>query len=316
MATQPSTIPAGTSSRFMADSKQVPANSGENYTDTPPAEPGEEIVEGAAPEGQELAPQEGETKATEGQPAETQVDQTAAQLEKLLARLNEVSEGKKEAERADAQPESVSYLSQLDQQEEQINERYMPEIEALKQQRQDIWSKIESGDEDSVAGFRKSEELGDQLHQAQLAMREELNGIQRQRELAQRDADMAVREYRNRYAQENPDFVERYQSGEIQQAMQDPTVKSVFGDNPAAVNEHLKARTLSQENEALKAQLAELQKAQQQSVASQTGAKTVGTGSLQNTNRAITKPKTGDTAAAGMFQALQEARARQSQAAA
>ena len=218
------------------------------------AEPVEELVEGEAPTGQDTAPQEGE---------ETKEDQTARYMKDILDKLE--TQSKVDRQTA-SEPEDIAFDQQIEQQKEEVQIEAQKQMASIDQQLADLHAKLESGDLEIVQFLTKAEPLKSQKYGIELNLNRQLMHFDNQ---IQRHHDQITQEVqidRKDYAKGNPDFVERYNSGEIQAALRDPKIRNVFGDNPAAVNEYLKARASAQENQTLKAEIAKLKQTQQAAV--------------------------------------------------
>ena len=218
------------------------------------AEPVEELVEGEAPTGQDTAPQEGE---------ETKEDQTARYMKDILDKLE--TQSKVDRQTA-SEPEDIAFDQQIEQQKEEVQIEAQKQLTQVDQQLLDLQSKLESGDLEVNQYLVQADRLKESKYGIERNLDKQLMHFDNQ---IQRHHDQITQEVqidRKDYAKGNPDFVERYNSGEIQAALRDPKIRNVFGDNPAAVNEYLRAQTFAQENESLKAEIAKLKQTQQAAV--------------------------------------------------
>lgn len=231
-----------------------------NYKEEPPAEPVEEVVEGETPAGQEVASQEG---AEPTQAGEVKDDPTERFVQALLDKLDT----KNKADRQSGETmQDVAFDQQIEQQREEAYMQAQKQLADTDQKLLDLQAKLESGDLEVSQYLLKADALKDAKHSVERNLDKQMmhfdNQIQRHQDRIEQD----IRKHRESYAQANPDFVQNYQSGKIQEAMQDPQIRNVFGDNPAAVNEHLRAQQFAQENQSLKARIAELEKTQQAAI--------------------------------------------------
>ena len=245
------------------------------------AEPVEELVEGEAPTGQDTAPQEGE---------ETKEDQTARYMKDILDKLE--TQSKVDRQTA-SEPEDIAFDQQIEQQKEEVQIEAQKQMASIDQQLADLHAKLESGDLEITQFLTKAEPLKSQKYGIELNLNRQLMHFDNQ---IQRHHDQITQEVqidRKDYAKGNPDFVERYNSGEIQAALRDPKIRNVFGDNPAAVNEYLKARASAQENQTLKAEIAKLKQTQQAAVVREVDDAGLKVGKSAGVNQTKTTPQAG-----------------------
>ena len=245
------------------------------------AEPVEELVEGEAPTGQDTAPQEGE---------ETKEDQTARYMKDILDKLE--TQSKVDRQTA-SEPEDIAFDQQIEQQKEEVQIEAQKQMASIDQQLADLHAKLESGDLEITQFLTKAEPLKSQKYGIELNLNRQLMHFDNQ---IQRHHDQITQEVqidRKDYAKGNPDFVERYNSGEIQAALRDPKIRNVFGDNPAAVNEYLKARAYAQENQTLKAEYAKLKQTQQAAVVREVDDAGLKVGKSAGVNQTKTTPQAG-----------------------
>ena len=251
------------------------------------AEPVEELVEGEAPTGQDTAPQEGEPAAQGDQP---EADGTERFIQALLDKL----ETKSKADRQTAsEPEDIAFDQQIEQQKEEVQIEAQKQLTQVDQQLLDLQSKLESGDLEVNQYLVQADRLKESKYGIERNLDKQLMHFDNQIQRHHDQIEQQVRRDRETYAQGNPDFVERYNSGQIQEAMRDPKVRNVFGDNPAAVNEYLRAQTFAQENESLKAEIAKLKQTQQTAVAREADAAGSKVGKSAGVNQTKTTPQAG-----------------------
>ncbi len=252
---------------------------------TPPADGGGENTPPATPP-------EG---STEGQPEGGAAEPDSAEkfAEALLQRLGQVQQQPGQQPQQPQQPE-LSFEDQVAQQREQVTTGLQEQVAGIVEQQTALQQKLETGDVDMQTYMVQREALNEQKWEAQRAADAQLlkvdNDLARYQERQESEAMNA----RAQYAQENPDFVEMYSSGQLQQVLSDPKLSPVLGGSPAAAHQYLKSQALQSENEQLKAQLAQAQQTQQQAIsaAAQNPHQKVGTTGGGN---APTPPPRGDS---------------------
>ena len=278
---------------------------GPQQEETPPAT-GEEPVEEAAQPGQEAESQEGEQPS----PEETQQQEQADSADRFMNALLERLETKQKAEtQAAEEPQDIAQEQQIEKQKEEIQTEANVQLQALEQEKAALRKQIEAGELDPEKFAIENDRINEQRYSVREGMRDQVRTLDQELALLERDRQQSMRQHRESYAQNNPDFIQRYQSGEIQQAMQDPQVRSVLGNNPAAVNEYIKARALQQENETLKQQVANLQDKQQQAISK--GAEDPGKHVAKQAGVNQHKPPAASSHKDGMMAALEAFRSQQ-----
>lgn len=294
-----------------------------------PAAAGEEQpVEGATPEGQQAESPEGEqqivqegeqqqqqpaqeggptpTEPQEGQQASPEEDAADRFAKAIIDRL----ETKREAETQTAKgAQDISFEQQIQQQQEEVQKEYETQIATIEEQKNNLLQQVETGDMDVSRAMSEIEKLNNSKSSVERTMDRQITQLDNQLERHRDQIKNEMKQHRQAYAQNDPGFQQRYQSGQIQQALRDPQTKNVFGDNPAAVNEFLKARELQQENNQLKEQLQQLQQQQQTAVKQEATNpnQKVGSSSGVNQPKQPTAGQSGD----GMLNALEQVRQSQ-----
>lgn len=162
--------------------------------------------------------------------------------------------------------EDVSFEAQVEQQKSQETERANQAVADIRQQQATLQEKLENGDLNVNQYLAKMNDLNEQKNQTEREHDRKLMQLDSQLSLHQADLQNQVKSARSKFVEQNPDFVEMYNQGQIRQVLQDPHMRSVLGDNPAAAYTYLKSSALSQENEQLKQELAQIKEAQTQAV--------------------------------------------------
>lgn len=185
----------------------------------------------------------------------------------------------------------VSPEESIEQQKEQVLKNSNDQIAQVNQKLAEMQEKLENGDLEISKYATEMNRLQQQRFDAQREADRQVNQLDNQLAQQKAEVNQQVRQARERFIEQNPDFVSSYQSGKITQAMQDPQIQNVFGDNPAAVYEHMRSQELAQQNQALQQELDQLKQQQQQAVSA----------AAANPNA-----KVGDSAGGTNFQVSQE----------
>lgn len=287
------------------------------------AEAPAEGVEGAAPSEQGASPQqEGEQTATEGEQGQGQKQEAAPAegeeaaaeqqqeqdpVDRMVNALLERMQTKQDAQtQAAEEPQDVAFEQEIEQQREEVTKEFNEQIAQVDQQKQDLQKRMEDGDLDVNQYLKEADQLNESKNQLQRQMDRQLVQMDSQLERHKDQINQQIEQARSQYVQSS-DVKDRWDRGEIQQAMKDPFVRNVFGiDNPAAINEYLGRQELAKENESLKQQLAEAKKAQESAVktaATNPGQKVASSSGVQR-QQGNTPGRGGD----GMLEAMRSLR--------
>lgn len=278
-------------------------------TETPPAQEAEKTAEGNTQEAKKTAEgntQEGDTGGennSDGSPAQAgqamDPEQFAAALAKHLGQ-NPQQQNQAE-EQGPPDPES---------QKTEIQQSVQQRVEEIEGKRQELQKQMDEGDIDPQQYIVQSEQLTQQRYETERDADRQITAIDSQLAVQQQQAEQQQQQARAQYAEQNPDFIQMYESGELQQAMQDPQLQSVFGDNPAAAHQYLRSQKLSTENTELKQQIETLKQAQAASVqgAAQDPNRNVGRTSGDNHPKTTQEATQGSTAEDTMLAALRSSR--------
>ena len=303
-------IPTGT---HVVGQNRVPASTGQGFAEEPvePVVSGEEPVEGATLPGQELTSQEGEvkTEGTEGQAAgPPEEKQNVDYLQQLVKQISELQQAQKTV---DAPPttEQMDRIAQLEAERDQAAEAVTTDVAALQTDLDSLTAQLESGDIELGQYMRQANSLNKQIFnkQRQLDATSWQVDSEIQREKDRREQQVAQR--RSDWVRENPDAADPETQQAIRQTMaQQP---EIFGDNYPGAYYYNKFQTTAKELEATKAQLAEVQKAQQTSIrgaAEKAGDKVAGQAGVNTAKPATTTE--GKTTEERMLAALQGVRSQ------
>lgn len=243
------------------------------YTEEPqgqqpeaPVQPeGDKVEDGSTPNPEDKTA----TEPPSGAPDSQQPGDDYSDPKKFAAALLEQLGQAKQSQTAEqaAQPEA-SPQDVLAQRRQEVTAGLTDTVKSVEEQLGGLQQKMESGDIDLQTYMVQRESLNEQKWDAQRQADAEILKIDNEVSRIEERMQQEVASARQSYAEENPDFVDMYQSGELQQVMQDPRLSSVFGNNPAAAHQYIRSQKLNSENEQLKARLAELEKAQQTAISS------------------------------------------------
>ncbi len=215
---------------------------------------------------EEGAPAESSQTGQEAQPESEQKAELSPE-ERIAAAIEQRLQAKAQTEQATAEgPEDVDFETQLTQQKEQAQTQASEQLKQIDEQKTKLSEQLENGDIELNKYLAENEKLTQQRYDTQREADKQMLSIDNQLSQHQRDLQNQIRSAREAYIQQNPDFAEMYESGQISEALRDPQVRNVMGDNPAAVHQYLRASNLSKENESLRQQLAQLQEQQQSAI--------------------------------------------------
>lgn len=230
----------------------------------------QEAQQQPAAQPQETQPQEGEqqqeaqsqeAQPQEGQQAETPLEQRVA--EEVMTRMQQNAQAQTNASE---EPEDVAFEAQIQQQREELESQANEQVSQIDQKKAELYEKLENGDIQTNQYLAENERLNNQKSQIEREADRNIMNLDSQLNQHKSAIESQIQTDRSKYAQQHPEFVEMYNKGVISQAMQDPFVRNVYGDNPAAVFEMVKGQTLQKENEQLKTELATLREQQNQAV--------------------------------------------------
>lgn len=306
-AVQKDTVPVSNSEPQRANSGASAPESQPKPEEAPAAK--QETTEGQEKPAQDQTGQE-ETPAGTSQ-AEQGAEAGKTELspeERIAQAIEQRLSSKAQAEKATAEePEDVNFEVQVNQQKEELQKSVNEQLQKIDEQKQSLSEKLENGDIELNKYLAENEKLTQQRYDAQREADRNLLSLDNKLEQHNQSVQGQIRAAREAYTQQNPDFIEKYQSGQINEALRDPQIRNVFGDNPAAVHQYLRSTELQQENQTLKQQLEELKKQQESAIKSSAANPNAKVGTQSGGNHP-TNQQSGPSAEDPMVAALRAAR--------